>query len=201
MTRRRPAFTLLEVIVVMAILTIIGALILPSLVGMRGNTGLKAGVDSVRARMLEARTRAMDDGIAYRLLLSNDGRSLQVMPDDPAAAEALVMSGTAGAAAVGGASAVGGMSQTTGTGGTFGPSQDDQLPIGITARVQAQNGVEATIDQSGWIRVATFTPEGTCREDLVEVVVTDEAMPNYPITIRIRGVTGAIRTVRSGGMP
>jgi hypothetical protein len=66
--------------------------------------------------------------------------------------------------------------------------------------VQPQDGVQVAPDQTGWVRVATFTADGTCREDFVEVVVTDTTNTNVaPMRIQIRGVTGAIRTVKPGG--
>ena len=171
MSRRRSGFTLLELIVVMAILLILGSLVIPSLVGMKGNTGVKAGADAVRARMFDARSRAMDDGVAYRLSLSEDGQSLQVAPDDPNTVDP----------------------------SRHGTTTTEKLPDGVIAKVQAQDGVEAAVDQTGWVRVATFTPEGTCREDLIEVVVSEPAVKAAPIKIRIRGVTGAIRTLKPGG--
>jgi prepilin-type N-terminal cleavage/methylation domain-containing protein len=171
-SRRRSAFTLLELVVVMAIVAILGSLVIPSMVGLKGNTGVKAGVDAVRAKMFDARAKAMDEGVPYRLSLSDDGRTLQVSPDDPNSVDPAKPGHTA----------------------------TEKLPDGVVAKVMAQDGVEATVDQTGWVRVATFTAEGTCREDVVEVTVTDTSIRNAaPMTVRIRGVTGAIRTVKPGG--
>lgn len=172
MVRRRPGFTLLEMVVVMAILVVLAGILVPTIAGVRGNTGLKAGGDTLRSKMFDARAKAMDYGIPYRLSVSDDGKTLQVAPDDATAAADLGQSGN--------------------------PSQE-KMPDGIIVKVLPQDGVEATVDQTGWIRVATFSPEGTCREDLVEVqVIEAENKVAVPITIRIRGVTGAIRIVKSG---
>src|SRR5262245_2862702 len=156
----------------MAILIILGSLILPSMVGIKGNTGIKAGVDTVRARMFDARGKAMDDGVPYRLSVSDDGKTLQVAPDDPNSVD-----------------------PTTNHGSTT----TEKLPDGVIVKVMAQDGVEATVDQTGWVRVATFTAEGTCRKDLIDVQVSEPAAKAAPVTIRIRGVTGAIRTIKPGG--
>jgi type IV fimbrial biogenesis protein FimT len=170
MVRRRPGFTLIELVVVLAILMILAGILIPTLSGMRGGTGLKAGADAVRARMYDAKSRAMDDGIPYRLSMSEDGKTLQIAPDDPTAAADLGHPAT--------------------------PSQD-KLPDGILVKVMPQDGVDATVDQTGWVRIATFTPDGTCREDSVDVqVIETDNKASVPIRIHIRGTTGVIRTMR-----
>jgi prepilin-type N-terminal cleavage/methylation domain-containing protein len=172
MSRRRAGFTLLELVVVMAILLILGSLAIPTMVGVRGNTGIKAGVDAVRAKMFDARSKAMDEGVAYRLSVSDDGKKLQVAPDDPNSVDPT----------------------------HHGMTSTEDMPDGVVVKVQAQDGVQAAPDQTGWVRVATFMADGTCREDFIEVVVTDTTVTNAaPMRIQIRGVTGAIRTVKPGG--
>ncbi|HEY2786134.1 MAG TPA: prepilin-type N-terminal cleavage/methylation domain-containing protein [Fimbriiglobus sp.] len=173
MRRRRSGFTLLEIIIVLAILIILGMMLLPTLAGIRGKSGVRAGADTVRSQMFEARSRAMGDGVPYRLSLSDDGMTLQVAPDDPNAV----------------------------SDGTHMTTSEEKMPTGIVASVSAQDGTgsAATVDPSGLIRVATFMPDGTCRENLVEVVVSETGSSVAPITIRIRGVTGAIRTVKTTG--
>jgi prepilin-type N-terminal cleavage/methylation domain-containing protein len=174
MSRRRPGFTLIEIMVVLAILVILGALLIPTLAGLKGNSGVKAGADTVRARLFDARARAMEDGILYRVSLSDDGKTIQIAPDDP--------------------------NQTSDSQGRpINPSQE-KLPDGVFCKVVAQDGVEATVDQTGWVRIVTFTAEGTCREDVAEVIVNEDGknVTSVPITIHIRGVTGAVRTLKSG---
>ena len=46
-------------------------------------------------------------------------------------------------------------------------------------------------DGSGWTTVATFLPDGPCREANVLVEVREKNYP--PIRVRIRGVTGATK--------
>ena len=68
MTRRnrRPGFTLIEVLLVMAIILIMAAVAFPTLSAMWGDVRAKAAADQVRAAWTEARARAIEDNRAYR---------------------------------------------------------------------------------------------------------------------------------------
>ena len=69
MTRRtrRPGLTLIEVLLVMALLIALGAVAYPTLSAMYGDVRVKAAADEVRAAWTEARARAIEDGRAYRV--------------------------------------------------------------------------------------------------------------------------------------
>ena len=85
MTRRRHArlgYTLLEMLVVLAVLLIIGAIIIPTVSGLTGNTKVKGAADAVKARLLEARLNAMEQGRPYVFAISSDGTKLHVGPDE-----------------------------------------------------------------------------------------------------------------------
>jgi type II secretory pathway pseudopilin PulG len=160
--------TLLELIAVLAALLVLGAALLPSLAGLSRDTNVKAGADLLRQRMAEARSHAMADGRVYRVAVSPDGGTVRVSPDMESQAD---------------------------------PDADapffaeDAFPKGVTARVAADPESPSASDSSGWSVVATVLPDGTCREDGPEVVVSE---PNcYPITVQIRGLTGAT-TVTAG---
>jgi prepilin-type N-terminal cleavage/methylation domain-containing protein len=169
--KRRRGFTLLEMVAVLAVLIILGAVLIPTLSGVRGDTRSKAGADSVRSFMAEARAKAMEDGTPYRLSVSPDGRSLRIA----------VENGTMGM----------GMIEDDGTG--F--SREDQLPDGVTAKlITDENDDAATTDETGWNRVATFLADGTCREDTVEVVVSETGV--VPFIVRLRGLTGVVTVYR-----
>ena len=51
----------------------------------------------------------------------------------------------------------------------------------------------------GWQRVATFLPDGTCREEGVEIRVEEKGV--QPLTIRLRGITGSSITTKGSSPP
>src|SRR5215218_707219 len=81
--RRRPGFSLLEVIVVMAILLMISAACYPTLKSSYGYFKLNGGIDSVRAAWAQARAHAIEQGRPYRFSVEPNGTHFRVAPDRP----------------------------------------------------------------------------------------------------------------------
>lgn len=173
MSRRRSGFTLLELCVVMAIIIILGGVFLPTIAAFRGNTQVKAAADNVRARMAQARMKAMDEGQAYRLSLSTDGRRVRV------SAESVELTG-----------------ESAGTEPGSGAFQAEEE---FAQNVTAQLVDDAAIDTNGWKRLATFLPDGTCREEFVRIVLREPGVA--PVQLTLRGLTGVVssETVVPGG--
>lgn len=169
-TIRRPGYTLIELIVVMAIVSILAAVLIPTLTSVEGDRPIKAAGDLIRARMAEARSRAMEDGVTYRLALSPDGKRVRIAPDKAFADTAPVDDSS-------------------------GPLvSDNVLPQDVTARVVSDDAAEATVDQYGWTRVATFEPLGTCREAVVEVELNQPGV--YSLVVQMRGLTGSVKVFK-----
>lgn len=167
MSRRRPSragFTLLELIAVMAALLILGAVVLPSVGGMARDTKVKAGADLLRQRVAEARSHSIGDGRVYRLSVSPDGQRVRVAPDadDP---------------------------QTADPDAEKPFAAEDAFPDGVTVRPVVDGGDPPATDSAGWFQLATFLPDGTCREDSPEMEVREAGV--YPIRVHVRGLTGA----------
>lgn len=169
MTARRPGFTLVEVLAVTAVLVVLAAILVPAGVRMFSrDTQVQAAADLLRGRIADARGEAMEHGRPYRLALSQDGDRVRIAPDEQ----------NFGAAAV------------TGDDNDTAPRvAEDDLPKGVTAKSEPPDGSAPAVDADGWTRVATFQPDGTCREDVVVIRVTQPNM--YPVLIRIRGLTGS----------
>lgn len=180
MTRspRRFGFTLVELLAVLALLVILGAIAGPSLVGLSGNSKQKAAADKVRGRMADARGRAMSDGTAYRLAIHADGTKIRVAPDGPEFGEA---------------------AHAPAADGTPPPLVAEDALDAATAGVSHDSSDEAPMGSANWVTVATYLPDGTCREATATVKVNQTGFP--PMLVHLRGLTGVtkVETPRGGG--
>src|SRR5580704_2382639 len=77
----RQGYTIMELVVVLAILIILGSVIIPTLSSYYGNTRQKATADLIRARIVEGRAKAMEQGAWYRLALNSDKKRTRLAPD------------------------------------------------------------------------------------------------------------------------
>jgi prepilin-type N-terminal cleavage/methylation domain-containing protein len=176
----RRGYTILEVLVVLAVLVILGAAIIPAMSGYYSNTRQKSAADGIRARLADARAKAMEQGTWYRLALHQDKTRIRLAPDGPdfaslAADDPSVFN-----------------SRVT----------EDKFEEGVTAEPQFDSDDQMVTDPAGWITIATVGPDGTCKEDGALIVVRERDF--VPIQIRVRGVTGNARIVRpqqNGGQP
>jgi prepilin-type N-terminal cleavage/methylation domain-containing protein len=80
---RRQAFTILEIILVMAILVIIAGVTYPTLNVMYNQYKVSASCDTVRAALATARGRAIEDGVPYRFAYVPGMSNYRVAPDQP----------------------------------------------------------------------------------------------------------------------
>jgi Tfp pilus assembly protein FimT len=81
---RRTGYTLLEMTLVTAVLTISATLVVPSLEGMYGYFKKNAAIDAVKAAWAQARSRAIDEGRPYRFTAQPGSGSFRVAPDEAA---------------------------------------------------------------------------------------------------------------------
>ncbi|CAN5556921.1 hypothetical protein BH11PLA2_BH11PLA2_06050 [soil metagenome] len=167
--RNRRGFSLLELMAVLVALIVLGAVLIPTLSGMRGDTRTKAGVDILQTYIAKAREKAIEDGFAYRLAISADGKRVRISPDT---FEAMGEMPTI-------------EDDEHGTAPTI---REDDFPEGVTVLIVTSDDDFHSQDQSGWMRVATFMPDGTCKEDHADVRVEEKGVS--PVTVRVRGVTG-----------
>src|SRR5262245_11888443 len=77
----RTGFTLLEVLLVMAILVILVSVALPSLTAMYGEGRVRGAADEVRGVWAEARSRSIDNGVPFRFAVGLGGESYRIAPD------------------------------------------------------------------------------------------------------------------------
>lgn len=162
---RRSAFTIMEMLVVIAVVVILGAILVPSLVGFWSNNRTKAGVDITTARLSDARGAAISRGQAYRVCVSPDGRQIRVCPDESEMPEQLP-SGTSSAPFV----------------------RTDTLPDGVVLTPIVTGTADSTASADGWLTLITFLPDGTCREEASEFQLAEPDVT--PQVVRVRGLTG-----------
>jgi Tfp pilus assembly protein FimT len=163
--------TLIEVLAILAIIVVIGAVAFPSLLTMAGNTKQKAAADLVKSRIADARGRAIGDAKQYRLAMQGDGTRIRLAPDGPD------------------------FPNVTGGEGSFVTEDTFDKATASLDRNMADDMMSS--DGSGWNTIATFLPDGTCRESNVTVLVHEEGFPD--IHIYLRGLTGVTKTTNANG--
>lgn len=168
MTRpaRRPGYTLLELLCVIAVLTILGAVVLPSLAGMFVDTRVKAGADLMVAHCSDARAYAIEHGRAYQVFASPDGKRLKVGPDESEQAE-----------------------QSGSSTPTPPFVRETDLPTAVTL-VPINTGGDAGTAGNGWVKLVTYKPDGTCREPAARFELREDGVK--PLVVNVRGMTGAV---------
>jgi prepilin-type N-terminal cleavage/methylation domain-containing protein len=183
----RSAFTLFELIVVLAIIVVVAALAVPTLEGLYSEHRVQAAADALRSGLAEARTHAMEEGQPYRFSVVFGMGNYRVAPDisdywtgndpqppDPANPPLILSSA---------------------------------LPKGVRFRQQGDPAGEAASDTilpadsvaaNQWTTVAVFLPDGSARDD---AAITLDMSGARPMVVRLRGLTGgvSVRPVDKGG--
>jgi len=77
---RRGGFTLFELIVVMAVISVIAAMAAPAVLSRVRANAVAQGAESVRDILSRARTYAIDGGIDYQFRFEPSGRNFVVLP-------------------------------------------------------------------------------------------------------------------------
>src|SRR6516165_5511545 len=77
----RRAFTLFELLLVLALLVILAGLALPSIDAMYADSRVTAAADQVRASWASARAHAIREGRPYRFAIAVNGNGFRVAPD------------------------------------------------------------------------------------------------------------------------
>jgi len=180
MKKRRKGASLLEILLVMAILVLVSALSIPSLHSMYGAYQMNASVDAVRSGWAEARERAINENRPYRFAIDPSGTMFRVAPDDPAYWE-----------------------------GGNGPSDDPNgqgyvlekaLTPGVCFMVNGEGSSQPPeaknlsvddkpVKAAQWLPAAVFLPDGTANDD---VQVVFHASGCRSTGLHLRGLTGNV---------
>jgi prepilin-type N-terminal cleavage/methylation domain-containing protein len=168
---RRSAYTLLEVLLVLAIIVIVSAAGFSATMEMFDGIRAKAASDSVRSAWANARSWSIDEARPYRFAILPGKGNFRVAPDstewwngqNPQGQNGMVM--------------------------------ESSLPRGIRFTSDDNAGdpndsntiVDTSAGGAEWVHVATFLPDGTAAEDSQVALQYGSARP---MVLRLRGLTG-----------
>jgi prepilin-type N-terminal cleavage/methylation domain-containing protein len=182
--RRRRAFTLMEVVLVMAIMVIFAAISYPAFDAMYAGTRLEGASDSVRAAWSEAQAHAVNESRPYKFAVVPGKGNFRVAPDSNE-----FWSGEGGTA----------MSDPENPAYIL----EGSLPGGIAFPDENGNVPNVSADQSSlpqgsvsigqWVPTATFLSDNTVQDD---VEITLRYHGTRPITLRLRALTGTTTVLR-----
>lgn len=190
MNRRRSGYTLLELVLVTAVIAMTAAMAAPSLDGMYPSYKLNASIDAVRAAWAKGRALAIEEGRPYRFAVTPGQSKYRLGPDeDP----------TDG----------GQLDDSTETNNNQSRNQDEELPKGVTFSLVQQSESQppqwssspppptnTTGSTDGMSTIAVFLPDGTARDD---AEITIQVKGAAPKSVKLRGLTGAVTVQQSDG--
>jgi type II secretory pathway pseudopilin PulG len=180
---RRSAFTLLELVLVIAVIIALAAVLYPSLEPLYDYYKLSAAADTVKAGMLQARAQAVEEGRPYAFAILPGKGNFRVAPDSP-----LYWSGAG----------------STGEDESGIPAfiYEEALPKGIPFTEAEDDsplpqGEETVLDRdqinlNQWKQIVVFLPDGTATKD---VEITLRKGGTVPMVVSLRSLTGSV-TVR-----
>ena len=169
MTDRR-GFTILEVLLVVAVMVILAAMAYPSISAMYGDLRVSAAADQVRGRWADARAKAIEEGRPYRFATQPDGQ-YKLAPDT--------------------ADNWGGSTDAN-AGDANDPDippliVEESLPQGLKFADESTGGDSG--DSGPWQTAIKFLPDGTASADKT---ITIQAQGYRPVQLKIRALTGAV---------
>jgi len=180
----RTAFTLLEMVLVLALIVILAAIASPSLVSMRPHYRIQGAADSLKSAFANARALAMETGQPYRVAIVPNKGNYRVAPDSaefwaggppPPAEDGTRLEVIDGSVPEGVVLLPDGSADVL-------PGEDEQTVV-------AAEGLGP--DQ--WKTVAVLLPDGTARDD---ARVTLRTRGTRPRTIFLRSLTGIVSLER-----
>jgi prepilin-type N-terminal cleavage/methylation domain-containing protein len=150
----RRGFTILETMLVLAVMLIIAAIAIPSIDSMYSDVKLTTAADMVRGTWADARARAAEDGVAYRFAVVPQSGRFKVSPD---------------------------AEEAPADGGDAPLSREDSLPGNITFADGSDTSGDSSDGE--YQTLIVFYPDGTTRED-VEVGFRGRGSRTFVLRLR-----------------
>ncbi len=162
----RRGFTLMEMVLVMALIVIAGSLAAPWIDSMWHPNQVSAAIDAVRVTWEQTRARAMEEGRPYRYSIVEGGSKFQIRADD---------------------------ADTNPVGEGY--KIDGELPepcFFVSGGTGIIDPATTATQGDGFVSKIVFLPDGTARED-VELSFGRPGLPR--VTLRLRALTGSVSQV------
>jgi len=190
---RTGGFTIVELLLALAILVTLAAMVVPSFTGLLADRRVLRAGDQLRVEFMQARLAAMRSGRTYMVQLSTETHQLRVRPwvDANDMTEALDQTGGSSALLTGGSAMVGSMQQVD----VAAEAREVDLPEGVmitntnvqssqrSFMIESQVQAEAA---AGWGQPILFYPDGTT--STAAVTVMSEGIGQ--VIVLLRGLTG-----------
>jgi prepilin-type N-terminal cleavage/methylation domain-containing protein len=186
----RPAFTLVEILLVLAIVAIVASVAMATLQGPMARQRLKAASDNVRTEWCTARTDAMKSGHTYAFRYIVHGSRFHLGPqDDSPAANAAPAAPPAAQHACG--------EEDASDDEPLPPPLDGALPQGIHFLPESEVGDEPEIESADsggdWSDPIYFYADGSTSDAGIALA----SGKNATMRLHLRGITGSV-TVGDG---
>lgn len=167
--RKRPAYTLMEIILVMALIVVMSAIAVPAMQSMLSDAGVSAAGDRIRGRLADTRAYTMAQGRSWKLAFIANTGVYQLAPEDSVEWENVTKE--------------------------LDVKPDlirDGLPQGIVFAVNQGDILsndKALPDGSAWETLAVYSPDGSAHDD----VTVYYGRPGFgPNRVVLRGLTGTV---------
>lgn len=168
---RRRGYTIMEMMVVLGLLIILGAIIIPSFAGYWGNSKQRAAADQIRQRLAETRAKAMERGVPMRFAVNQTDGRIRVAPDGETFDSVPADNPPA-----------------------FDSQATEDTLEGVTIEVILESDDDrSTPSAGGWTTVTTMKANGDSREPRHAIISVKEK-DFKPIQIEVRGLTGQVRS-------
>lgn len=184
----RPGFTLLEMLLVLAVMIALISIVWPSIMRLYADHQLKQSVEEVRLRMASIRIKALDAGIIYQFRFEPDGTHFLVAPyeaDDYGVDESQSDRGMDSSTFHFAGEMPEGLQFRAGTENLFGT---ERLPEDMLRQFPNSHD----LSEVTWSPPLLFYSDGTASDAALEVVDAKHQM----IRISVRGLTGAVKVSR-----
>jgi len=199
MTKNRRAFTLLELLLVLALLAIMAAFSWPALRGSMGGQSLRSAGDQIRTNWLRARTKAITSGEAMSFRYQPGTGRYRIEQRTEQQLLLAAFSASSGGVGQPGGGVPPAAVQSVAPPAPV-PPAEDELPDGVSfaggevmadsraSRLAAEDRVRSMGDGT-WSEAVLFYPDGTATAAQVVVV----GARGRAIAIELRSLTGDVR--------